>query len=576
VGITPEKQHPGLGALEHGPTVPGASVNGAVSLGAERAASLRERLSVLSTLGQALETARTLEELSKVLYRETATVLDTTGFILGLYDETSQVITVVHQVEAGAELPGGSFPLGEGISSQVIRSRQPRLVRRCSVELAKVQVQYATAKEGLPESLIAVPLLSHDRPVGVMSVQSYRAEAYDEVDLLTLQIIADRAAVAIHGLRRSARLDAQLQERIEELEVILAGMSEALLIVDANGCITRLNRAARDLLCGPEGVETIVLGQPLDREQWGLWPLGPRAVAQALAPMIDALRRGEARRDVEVEMRAAGVRVLSFNCAPLHNASGSLTGGVIVFRDVTGRREVERVKDEVLSVASHDLKGPVTVIKGQAQLLGRGMSLGKVTNEQLLQGLSTIVRHSDRLVDMLNLMLDLSRVESGRLDLERVEMDLVAVARGILEGVQATTSRHLLALQSTDRVEGTWDVRRIEQVLHNLLSNAVKYSPDGGEVNLTIDADDRNVTVRVSDRGVGLDPSELPRLFERFYRAEGTRRLEGSGLGLYICEAIVSAHGGRIWAESEGLGRGSCFCFTLPTVGEGAFRVGTK
>jgi len=113
-------------------------------------------------------------------------------------------------------------------------------------------------------------------------------------------------------------------------------------------------------------------------------------------------------------------------------------------------------------------------------------------------------------------------------------------------------------------VQGVWDVQQLEQLFHNLLSNALKYSPDGGVVEVTIEADEAEVTIRVRDEGVGIQPEELPRLFDRFFRAEGVRKLEGSGLGLYICQRIVAAHGGRLWAESEGIGRGSVFTFILP------------
>src|SRR3989304_4457810 len=129
-------------------------------------------------------------------------------------------------------------------------------------------------------------------------------------------------------------------------------MSDALLVLDSRGCITKLNHAARKLLCPDNSTSSIVLGQPLDREQWGQWPLGPRVVAEAISPLIAALHRGETVNDLEIDVLATGRQVFSFSSSPLYDASGVRTGGVIVFRDVTGRREVERIKDEVLSIAS--------------------------------------------------------------------------------------------------------------------------------------------------------------------------------------------------------------------------------
>ena len=524
----------------------------------------RNQDDVLSGIGEVLGRCEDLPQLYRALYHETSRILDATGFILGLYDEAVQTVTVVHQVDSGVELPGGSFPLGNGFTSQVIRTRQPLLIRNWAREGPHVRIQYATNQQGLPESGITAPLFMGPRVTGVLSVQSYTPDAYDTTDLLKLQIISGHAAVAIEHLQRSVSQDDQLPKRISELETILASMSEALLIVDSRGCITQLNHAARRLLCPDSGSGGIVLGQPLDREQWGQWPLGPRAVAEALSPLIRALRRGETLRDLEIEILGSGRQVLSFSCAPLRDSAGGNAGGVIVFRDVTDRRDIERIKDEALSIASHELKTPVTIIKGHAQMLQAQIARGRATPESTEKGLSSIVKSSDHLVELLDLLLDLSRIEAGRLDLQRTPADMVSVMSAVGERVLGVTSRHQLLVEAPEVVDGAWDTRRLGQLFQNLLSNAVKYSPEGGTIHLSIEADAKQVTVCVSDEGVGIRQDELPRLFDRFYRAEEVRRLEGSGLGLYICQGIVSAHGGRIWADSEGEGKGSAFSFTLP------------
>jgi signal transduction histidine kinase len=130
--------------------------------------------------------------------------------------------------------------------------------------------------------------------------------------------------------------------------------------------------------------------------------------------------------------------------------------------------------------------------------------------------------------------------------------------------LQMTTDAHLIDVHAPDCVIGQWDARRIEEVVQNLLSNAVKYTPNGGRIELNLSIDEASATVWVRDTGLGLTPEEASHVFERYYRGHDLRGLEGTGLGLYICQAIVSAHGGRIWAESPGLGQGSTFGFTLP------------
>jgi signal transduction histidine kinase len=175
-----------------------------------------------------------------------------------------------------------------------------------------------------------------------------------------------------------------------------------------------------------------------------------------------------------------------------------------------------------------------------------------------------IADQADRLSKLLNLLLDLSRIESGRLELDLAPTDLRAILVSMARALQATTDAHLIEVDAPVGVIGHWDQRRIEEVVQNLLNNAVKYSPVGGRIEVRLVADELNATVTVRDSGVGLAEADAPHVFERFYRGQSMRRLEGTGLGLYICHAIVSAHGGRIWAESHGPGLGSTFGFVLP------------
>jgi signal transduction histidine kinase len=508
----------------------------------------------------ALGRQRSLDGLCRAVRHELAHVLDTTGFIVALFDDASQMVEVVYQMEDGAELPVGSFPLGSGFISDVIRTRQPRLIRHWSVEGPRVQVQYATDTPGLPESTITVPLLVGNRSMGVLSLQSYAAEAYDEDDLLLVQGVAAQIGPGLELLQRGGVV--QATRRVSQLEAILSSMTEGLLVLDRDGRLVSLNPPARAMF-GSMG-DGIILGQRLDLEQWGKWPLGAHALAEALSPLLEALVRGEARRDLEVEVHGDGQRVLSFSSAPVHDAVGQLAGGVVVFRDVTTRRDVERLKDELLSIASHDLRTPTTVLKGQAQLMQRELRRGNLDAAHLGERVDLIVQHADRLGRMLNMLLDLSCIEAGRLDLARQPTELVGIARRAVSAVQALSSSHELIIEAPSSVFGVWDAARLDQVLQNLLTNAVKYSPEGGPIVLRVAADEPCATVSVRDLGLGIPVEDLPRLFERFYRVAGTRTLEGSGLGLFICHGIVAAHGGHLWAESAGSGQGSTFSFSLP------------
>lgn len=516
-------------------------------------------LAALRGVQQALAHVHSLEELFRNLHAELGRVLDTTGFILATFDAASQMVEVVGQMEAGHLLPGGSFPLGHGFLSEVIRTSQPRLIRHWSVEGPRVQVQYATDTPGLPESTITVPLTIGPRAIGVMSVQSYVTEAYAEEDLFFLEAVASHVALTIDAVKRGD--PSQAAGRASKLEAVLASMTDGLLILDADARIVSLNPPARAIF-GSIGAG-IILGQPLSHEQRGQWPLGAKAVGEALVPVIEALRRGEARSDIEVEVNANGRRVLSFSSAPIADASEGQAGGVVIIRDVTTERDIARLRDDLLSIASHDLRTPATVLKIQAQLLQRELGREIAANDKVAERVQMMVDQTDRLANMLNLLLDLTRVEAGRLDLRLEQTDLVPLVRRMVAAVQALTARHTIRVHAPRRLVGKFDAARLEQVFQNLLTNAIKYAPGGGKIDVTLRAEGGEVTVSVRDQGLGIPAEDLPHLFSRFYRVARTRGFEGSGLGLYVCHGIVAAHGGRIWATLDGPGEGSTFWFTL-------------
>jgi signal transduction histidine kinase len=499
-------------------------------------------------------------DLSRLLHRAASALVDTTGFYLGLYDPSSAMVEVVRQMDRGVELSGGAFPLGSGFTSEVIRSRRPQLIDHWSERGPHVQLQYATDRTGLPESGVTVPIIGpvSNLVLGVMAAQSYAPAAYTEDDVRILQRVADIAARVIEAWGRRDRAQADLARRSTELEAVLANLSEGLIITDARGAVVRFNAAARNLLISP--TDWIVLGQPLDRPR-GHPPVAERELAQALATLVGALHQGQARQDVEVEVRRDGrAMVLSLSASPMRQPAG----GVIVIRDVTEQRALDRLKAQVLQIASHDLQAPLTVVKGQAQLLDSQIRSGTVAEDRVRDGLAKIVGHTNRVSQMLRLLLDLSRMEGGRLDLQRSPIDLVPLIDEAAEGARLLTRVHDIHVDAPASLVGTWDGQRLRQVLQNLLSNAVKYSPTGGRIDVRAGRENGFARIEVLDSGIGLSAEDQARVFEQFYRSEGARRLEGSGLGLYICQAIVTAHGGQLAASSAGPGQGSCFSFVLP------------
>jgi len=223
------------------------------------------------------------------------------------------------------------------------------------------------------------------------------------------------------------------------------------------------------------------------------------------------------------------------------------------------------LKDTFISVVSHELKTPVAIIKGYAETLRRPEARRNpgLADEML----ETIVEESDRLAQLVDDLLDVSRLQAGGLPFQDVEpVDLRAIVQRVMDRYQPQTQRHTLLADFPDAyplIDG--DPRRLEQVLDNLISNAVKYSPQGGTVQITGSMTPAEALIAVKDNGVGIPWGEQERIFERFYRVEGpeTRAVAGTGLGLYLSRAIVQAHGGRIWVESTP-GQGATFFVALP------------
>jgi signal transduction histidine kinase len=522
----------------------------------------RARLELAGRLGAIASDARDLVELFRALYDESARVMDATVFLLALYDEVSQTVHVVRQIDRGEEHEGGSFPLGKGFTSEVIRTGAPRIVSWAG-EAPQIRLLYGTESGELvsPRSGVVVPILSGDRVIGVLSAQSYRSDAYEDEDLFSLCAIAAQAGATIKRLRATEQMALEHERHALELEAVLAGMNDALVIVDARGAIVRLNHAARELLC-IDGA-SLVMGQPLELQRLEQLPDTAREIAAALVPVIDSIRSGKNVDQIDVEVRSGERRIFGLGASVLRSPNAALEGGVIVFRDITAQRDLERLREDIFAMAWHDMHTPITVIRGHAELLQRRLLSGDRDRTAFKSAASLIVKHSDRLAELLTALFDIRCLEAGVLSISRWPMDLSALVREVAEGLRPT-ARHDIEVVAEETVIGEWDERRIQQVVTNLVSNAMKYSPEHSTVIVSVTADETTTTVRVRDEGIGLDGSELAQLFGRGYRADSARTVRGAGLGLYLSNGLVVAHGGRMWAESDGHGQGSTFCFSMP------------
>ena len=235
---------------------------------------------------------------------------------------------------------------------------------------------------------------------------------------------------------------------------------------------------------------------------------------------------------------------------------------LLALEDVTERREQERRKDDFLGIASHELKTPLTSIKGYIQLLVRLIKQGPTPKVDDILGKTE--NYVDKLNNLITDLLDVSKIQSGKLEFRKEVFDFDEMVKDAVDGILAGQSSHSINLMGSTGSQCLGDKERLEQVVQNLLTNAIKYSPQSKEVTLHIGKVSNFLKVAITDYGVGIDKKDQKRIFERFYRVDAVQKdFPGMGIGLYVCEQIVTQHGGTLWVESE-KGVGSTFNFTVP------------
>jgi len=336
---------------------------------------------------------------------------------------------------------------------------------------------------------------------------------------------------------------------------LVEGIGDWVWEVDVDTVYTYASPRVRDLL-GYEPEE--ILG----RTPFDLMPTEEIPRVEAIYWPALAERKPFVLPENSNRHRDGRLVVLETSAVPFYDEAGRFRGYRGVDRDVTTRKQVELLREEYLSLISHDMRAPLSVIMGQADWLrraleDRGMEKEAGSAESILAG-------ARRMSVMLEELVESASLESGRMVMRRQPLDLPELVSQVVQRVGSMEDRARLKLELQRPLPLVpADPERIERVLVNLITNALKYSDPGTPVTIRVAALDGELLVSVTDRGVGIPEDEMPRLFERFFRAKRTAKTEGLGLGLYISRMIVEAHGGRIWAESR-VGEGSTFYLTLP------------
>ncbi len=378
-------------------------------------------------------------------------------------------------------------------------------------------------------------------------------------------------AVAVgHDVTQQRRAEAErerlldeVQRRAAELDATITSAAEGLIIYGAGGEIARMNPAAEAMLGYPPDLRQRPIAERLTLLHMELPGGQPLRVEDS--PPYRALQ-GETVRGQVVVLHPPTRRTVwvSSSAAPILSPEGQLLGAVVTTTDITRLHELQEQLEDVLRAVSHDLRNPLAVIQGQAQLLLRTLDRAGLAGSEH-RSAEAILASSQRMNVMIQDLVDSARQEAGALKLEHEPVDLRGMLVDLIARLSGTLDTERIRLQAPEGLPHVWaDPARLERILINLLSNALKYSPAPREVTVSLRREGDWVITAVNDRGAGIPPEELPHLFQRYYRGRAARpHPEGLGLGLYITRMLVEAHGGQIWVQSQ-LGQGSTFYFSLP------------
>jgi len=367
--------------------------------------------------------------------------------------------------------------------------------------------------------------------------------------------------------RLNAYLEQKVAERTKELyanqqrlALMLETMAEGVGITDANGQMTYANPMAQRIL----GLkQNAILERTYDDPQWQNLRLDGSPLPSHEHPMAVMLTTGQPVYDCEIAVQPPDKErfYISINAAPVKDDDGNIVAGIGTFMDVTNRRKAIQQKDEFISVASHELRTPITSLKASLQLLQR------MKDNPNLKMLPLLIEQSNKSLNkvsvLINDLLNATKLTEGQLLLNKSAFKIGDLVQNCCHHIRVEGVYQLMST-GDDNLYVYADSGKIDQVLDNFVNNAVKYAPHSKEIQINFERIDNMVKISVTDFGMGIPPEKVPYLFERYYRVDtGGHQYSGLGLGLYICSEIIKKHDGQVGATSE-LGKGSTFWFTLP------------
>lgn len=506
----------------------------------------------LLAIGRALSAELSLHDVLRIILQATVDFISGRAGIVVLADPTDRTF----HVATGYGFPRSVYTQFEGLLRRLPYDDEAEreIIQEIGVGVKRIA---QSTNLGLTQ-VLPLPLLSGESLIGLIYVFQVGRYQFNPDAISLLQSFADQAAIAV----KNARLYERLIAERNRLGAILEQSADGVMILDSHLRITVFNRAL-SVMTGWDAAATIGLAHD-DVIRW-----------KSLKTEMDlrvALANGwplpnAAHLTVEGELRRRDEKVISLSItyAPMLDSRGRMSDIIANVRNLTRYREEQELQKTFVSVISHELKTPVSIIKGYAGTLKRYDANWPPEIQQ--EYLEVIEDEADRLTDLIDNLLEASRLQAGTFKLEMTELLLPGLVAAATRKFTTQTDKHQFQVRFPETfplIKG--DERRLTQVLNNLFSNAIKYSPEGGLIEIHGEVNDRYVTLSVRDSGIGIPEHQQHRIFQKFSRLDNalSRKTEGTGLGLFLSKAIIEAHGGQIWFENNANSPGTTFTFCLP------------
>jgi PAS domain S-box-containing protein len=533
-----------------------------------------DELKTLNDIATTVTSSIDTHEVYKLIVQKLNEYFKVDAGSLLLRDEDTDDLVFVMTLEGGEEkLAGVRVPPGQGVVGHAVTTQHWEIVHDAQNDprfYGKVSedVGYVT------RSILCVPMIVKGRVIGAIELLNKLNGQFAEEEAERLMRMAAFIGVAI----QNAHLFQQVADGRDRLEAILNSTTDGILMTDTAGTVLTANPTAASLF---EAHEHELIGKTLDQLLGGLHARAHEVIARTRSGDA-ANEAGETPVQVsEIELRDPRHRFIRQLAMPVRDVNGDVFGQLAVFRDITQEKELEQLREDYTGMLVHDLRAPLTSIMNGVMMVRRGLG-GPVTDQQ--QELLKITHQgSQTLLELINTMLDISKMEQGRMPLDLQPLAPYAILDQAIERLQGSASTQRVQIEQRlavglPLVEADND--KIVRVLQNLIDNAIKFSPTNGIVTLgacfyagrqTLGDDlpihpqlpgGQWLIMWVQDRGPGVPRAYHERIFEKFGQVRGGK-VRGTGLGLTFCKLAVEAHGGRIWLESEE-GAGSVFAFALP------------